>query len=111
MTLDSEHERSVKMVKAPTRNAVVVVNHSLAEKMGELELELGYEVLSKENQGLVFSNKFRYGTSGRKRKRIGYDAVVVAEVVGVHITGVTGVPSSKPSFAIADMVQSCTSMG
>jgi len=64
---------------------------------------VGYDVLAKENPGLIYCTITGYGQTGPKRHQAGYDFVIQAEGGVMSIIGEVDGPPTKVGVAIVDI--------
>ncbi|KIW14931.1 hypothetical protein PV08_07718 [Exophiala spinifera] len=105
VTVNLKDPKGLDIVKALARHSDVVLNNFLPGKMEQLGL--GYEVLKRDNEGLIYASCSGYGASGPSRDRAGYDAIALAEAGLLHITGDEHGGPTKPGVAMADL---CTGL-
>ncbi len=98
-------------LKAPSGKELIVRLASAADVLvenfrpGTLDrLGLGYEVLSRDNPGLITCSITGFGRSGPDANRAGYDLILQGESGIMDITGEPDGPPMKVGTSVADMV-------
>jgi formyl-CoA transferase len=102
VTVNLKAEEGKEIVRRLAKEADVVIENfrpGLLEKLG-----LGYDVLAKENPGLVMVRLSGYGQTGPYRDRPGFGAI--AESMGGlrHITGYPDLPPPRIGISIGDSI-------
>jgi formyl-CoA transferase len=102
VTVNLKAEEGKEIVRRLAKEADIVIENfrpGLLEKLG-----LGYDVLSKENPGLVMVRLSGYGQTGPYRDRPGFGAI--AESMGGlrHITGYPDLPPPRIGISIGDSI-------
>ncbi len=100
LTLDVKHPEGMRVLQGLIAEADVLVQNlapGAATRLG-----LGYEVLSRENPGLIVCNISGYGVGGPDEARKAYDLLVQSEAGLISTTGTPETPS-KAGISIADI--------
>ena len=81
-----------------SRSDIIIASYKPgdAEKLG-----VSYEVLSKNNPGLIYGQTTGYGSNN---PRVGYDAIIQAEAGFMFMNGEPGRPSMKMPVALMDIL-------
>jgi crotonobetainyl-CoA:carnitine CoA-transferase CaiB-like acyl-CoA transferase len=102
ITLDLKLPRGKALLRDLAKRADVIVENFRVGTMDDLGL--GYEVLRRDNPGLIYCALSAYGTSGPYRDLPGYDIIIQA--MG-GLMSVTGEPDGAPmraGIAVADIL-------
>ena len=100
VTADLKAPLGVEIVRHLTHNADVVIENF---RPGTLEnWGLGYEILSKQNPGLVMVRVSGFGQTGPYRKRSGFGSLAEAMTGFAYTNGYPDRPPLLPGFALAD---------
>ena len=101
MTLNLKSAKGKEIFLDMIREVDVIVENF---RPGTMErLGLGYEVLKKENPGLIYAAASGFGHTGPYSKRPAYDAVVQAMGGIMSITGQPGGPPTRVGTSIGDI--------
>ncbi len=101
MTLNLKSAKGKEIFLDMIREVDVIVENF---RPGTMErLGLGYEVLKKENPGLIYAAASGFGYNGPYSKRPAYDAVVQAMGGIMSITGQPGGPPTRVGTSIGDI--------
>lgn len=100
--IDLRRPEGRELVLALARDADVLIE---SFRPGRLESwELGYDVLSKENAGLVLTRVSGFGQTGPYRSRPGFGTVAEAASGYAFLNGWPNTPPTSPPFGFADSI-------
>ncbi|KAJ3245363.1 hypothetical protein HDU78_009463 [Chytriomyces hyalinus] len=100
ITIDFKQKEGLAILQKLAKNADVLIENFIPGKLDALGL--GYQDLSKDNPGLIYTSITGYGPTGPNAKNAGYDVIVEAEAGLMHITGTKETPV-KVGVAITDI--------
>jgi crotonobetainyl-CoA:carnitine CoA-transferase CaiB-like acyl-CoA transferase len=104
ITLDVKTDEGQAILKRLVADADVLVENF---RPGTLErLNLGYDVLSAENPGLIMVRVTGWGQDGPYRDRAGFGTLAEAISGWAHLNGFPENPPTLPPFALGDAVTS-----
>jgi len=101
IAVDIKQPRGLEIVRRLASKADVLVENFRAGTMEKYGL--GYDILSQDNQGLVFCSITGYGQTGPYSALAGYDFIIQAEGGLMSITGPVDGPPCKVGVAIVDI--------
>ncbi|KAK4621814.1 Succinate--hydroxymethylglutarate CoA-transferase [Fulvia fulva] len=105
LTLNLKNTKARDIFLRLVEQADVVVENL---RPGALDrLNLGYDVLSETNPGIILASTSGYGSSGPYAQRAGYDMIAGAEAGLLHLTGERGGKPVRPGLGLTDM---CTGL-
>jgi crotonobetainyl-CoA:carnitine CoA-transferase CaiB-like acyl-CoA transferase len=102
ITLDLKLPRGKALLRDLAKRADVIVENFRVGTMDDLGL--GYEVLRRDNPGLVYCALSAYGTSGPYRDLPGYDIIIQAMGGLMSVTGEPDGPPMRAGIAVADIL-------
>lgn len=100
MTLDLSHERGQEVFRRLVRDTDVVIENFRPDTLERWNL--GYDVLSSENPGLVLARVTGFGQVGPYRRRPGFGTLAEAMSGFAAMTGEPDGPPTLPPFGLAD---------
>ncbi|KAI8843420.1 CoA-transferase family III domain-containing protein [Chytriomyces cf. hyalinus JEL632] len=100
ITIDFKQKEGLEILQKLAKNADVLIENFIPGKLDALGL--GYQDLSKNNPGLIYTSITGYGPTGPNATNAGYDVIVEAEAGLMHITGTKETPV-KVGVAITDI--------
>jgi formyl-CoA transferase len=101
-SIDLKSDTGKKLLLSLATAADVVIENF---RPGTMErLGLGYEVLAKANERLIYCAITGFGRSGPQADRPGYDLIIQGESGVMDITGETEGPPTKVGTSVADLV-------
>lgn len=101
ITVNLKSEQGLQIIKKLALKADVLIENFRVGTMDKWGI--GYDVLSKENPGLIYCTITGYGQTGPKREQAGYDFVIQAEGGIMSIIGDVDGPPMKVGVAIVDI--------
>ena len=101
ITVNLKSEDGLQIIKDLALKADILIENFRVGTMDKWGL--GYDVLSKENPGLIYCTITGYGQTGPKRHHAGYDFVIQAEGGVMSIIGELDGPPMKVGVAIVDI--------
>lgn len=100
LALDLKHPEGKEIaLRLAAQSDIVVENFrpGVADRLG-----LGYEALSKLNQGIIYSSISGFGQTGPLRNKTAYDIVIQALTGAIAVTGEPDRPPVKMGLPLAD---------
>jgi len=101
ITVNLKSTQGLQIVKEFALKADVLIENFRVGTMDKWGL--GYDVLSKENPGLIYCTITGYGQTGPKMEQVGYDFIIQAEGGIMSIIGDVDGPPMKVGVAIVDI--------